>query len=266
MKKARTRASLLLVALLLLLTAGAAGRSAAAKSDETVWRRQALEAARTYEEWGRVDRLMRWSPLSCIAPRTRAIELRHSAAEVDSPHGRKLYSMFAKKTGFDAGGLHGVRTYLPRLKGKGSSDREPAPIGQVIVKEAHEPLEISRARYDELRRRPRAPGAVRTLDFKSSDDGQPNLRDQLVDSEAEFRPIARRAAEGAVRWYEAGPIAGLFLMMKEEPRTAGTDQGWIYATLAADRKAITAIGKIPSCMGCHQQAPHDRLFGLPAAD
>lgn len=60
------------------------------------------------------------------------------------------------------------------------------------------------------------------------------------------------------------PVAGergpLFLMVKTG--AADSDAGWIYATLTADGRSVTAAGKLPSCMGCHQSAPHDRLFGL----
>jgi hypothetical protein len=60
-----------------------------------------------------------------------------------------------------------------------------------------------------------------------------------------------------------GPIAAgpLFMMLKTGGKD--TDEGWIYATTAPDRKTITASGKIASCMNCHRKAPRDRMFGLP---
>lgn len=58
----------------------------------------------------------------------------------------------------------------------------------------------------------------------------------------------------------AGAPAPLFLMVKTgEP---DSDDGWIYATATPDGKTITGWGKLASCMECHQQAKHDRLFGL----
>lgn len=49
----------------------------------------------------------------------------------------------------------------------------------------------------------------------------------------------------------------LFMMMKY-----GGD--WIYATASADGKKLTASGKLPSCMKCHESEPtRDRMFGLP---
>jgi hypothetical protein len=38
----------------------------------------------------------------------------------------------------------------------------------------------------------------------------------------------------------------------------------VYATVGPD-KQVTAAGRIASCMECHVDAPHGRLFGLPDA-
>jgi hypothetical protein len=58
----------------------------------------------------------------------------------------------------------------------------------------------------------------------------------------------------------AGEKGPLFLMIKTgEP---DSDAGWIYATATPDGSAITAWGKIASCMECHQSAKYDRLFGV----
>lgn len=61
-----------------------------------------------------------------------------------------------------------------------------------------------------------------------------------------------------------GAKAGLFVMFKTDAKTPGTDQGWVYGTLSADGKQVTSAGRIDSCMGCHENARHDRLFGMPA--
>lgn len=53
----------------------------------------------------------------------------------------------------------------------------------------------------------------------------------------------------------------LFIMAKLDPKTAGTDQGWVYGTVTPDGKTVTAAGRVESCMKCHQAARHDRLFG-----
>jgi hypothetical protein len=62
--------------------------------------------------------------------------------------------------------------------------------------------------------------------------------------------------------YRAAARAGLYIMFKVDPPTADTDQGWVYATLTPDGR-VTAAGRVASCMSCHEQAPHDRLFGVP---
>lgn len=62
--------------------------------------------------------------------------------------------------------------------------------------------------------------------------------------------------------YKADQPAGLYLMFKLAAGTPNTDGGWAYATIRPDGQ-VTAAGKVKSCIGCHQEAPHDRLFGVP---
>ena len=54
----------------------------------------------------------------------------------------------------------------------------------------------------------------------------------------------------------------LFIMMKLDPKTAETDDGWVYGTVTADGKKVTSAGRVQSCMSCHTNAQHNRLFGL----
>ncbi len=53
-----------------------------------------------------------------------------------------------------------------------------------------------------------------------------------------------------------------FVMTKLDPKTPGTDQGWIYATVDPAAEKVMAVDKLESCMSCHQTAIHDRLFGF----
>jgi hypothetical protein len=97
---------------------------------------------------------------------------------------------------------------------------------------------------------------------------------QLVDTpdagfapaEAHFAPDAGDHFYGYARGdggvYRAAGFAGLYIMFRLAPGTAGTDQGWVYATVTADEQ-VTAAGAVPSCMGCHESATHERLFGVP---
>jgi hypothetical protein len=50
-------------------------------------------------------------------------------------------------------------------------------------------------------------------------------------------------------------------MYKAHPTTPGTDRGWVYAVATANGERITSAGRIASCMKCHEQAEHDRVFG-----
>ncbi|MGE0869901.1 MAG: hypothetical protein AB7P03_15150 [Kofleriaceae bacterium] len=57
-----------------------------------------------------------------------------------------------------------------------------------------------------------------------------------------------------------GERADLFVMHKVGDR-AGSDQGWIYGTVSIDG-TVTSAGRVERCMGCHEHATHERLFGL----
>lgn len=61
--------------------------------------------------------------------------------------------------------------------------------------------------------------------------------------------------------YVAGEKAGLYILFKPVKTELDTDAGWVYGTLAPDG-SVTAAGKVGSCMGCHQSATKERLFGL----
>ena len=78
----------------------------------------------------------------------------------------------------------------------------------------------------------------------------------------EKKPRETTIMKDGHRYYPASKT-GLFIMFKMDPQTPGTDEGWVYGTTTADGKTVTSSGRVPSCMGCHQEAPHDRLFGLP---
>jgi hypothetical protein len=75
-----------------------------------------------------------------------------------------------------------------------------------------------------------------------------------------FYPYAMK--DGMI--YRAAARAGLYIMFKLDGATPNSDGGWVYATITADGQ-LTAAGKIQSCVACHQEAEHDRLFGVPKA-
>jgi hypothetical protein len=61
--------------------------------------------------------------------------------------------------------------------------------------------------------------------------------------------------------FTAGDPIGLFIMAKLAGAPAGTDDGWIYATVAPSGD-VTAAGFIAACRDCHAKEA-DRVFGVP---
>jgi hypothetical protein len=200
-----------------------------APSDDPI-QAKLLEIGRTYKTFGRVDDEMRWAPTLCREPNPPVA--RYSASKDADTHGQKLYSLFARD----------ASAYLSRLAEQ--------PVGQVIVKQSWVPEAVTdEAELKKVPRvvdKPRYPVITVTRGAPSPDA---------------FVPYARKDD----RVYKATKQADLFVMLKMKADTPNTDQGWVYATLSADGKKVTASGKIASCMACHEQTKQDRMFGLPGA-
>jgi hypothetical protein len=132
-------------------------------------------------------------------------------------------------------GTHGRKLYWLYVKelpagyteGDYTLPEKPNPVGQVVVKEAWHPQEV-----------------------------KPD--DELPD----FTRVVRSADDKDGRVFRTGEQGHLFIMFKLDPATPGTDQGWVYGTVTPDAKQVTCAGRVESCMACHRDAPHDRLFGL----
>jgi hypothetical protein len=75
-----------------------------------------------------------------------------------------------------------------------------------------------------------------------------------------FYPYA--VGDGGV--YRAAAPAGLFIMFKLDPATPETDEGWVYATVSPAGQ-VSSAGRVASCMGCHEVAGYERLFGVPTS-
>jgi hypothetical protein len=186
-----------------------------------------LEIARSYEEYGRLDPSVRFAPMDCAAPPAPWTRPRFSASGDATTHGRKLYWVFAKQSNSVA--------YLP--------DSGPSPVGQVVVKEAWIAEEVEDSGLADTK-------VIRKVKVRRGG--------QLVGEVDGFVPYARQ--DGRV--YHAASRAALFIMYKLDPQTPGTDEGWVYGTVTPDGQQVTSAGRVESCMGCHRDAPHDRLFGL----
>jgi hypothetical protein len=184
-----------------------------------------LQIAAEYETYQQPDRGLRLTYVMCAPPQRTPI-LRLSKSSDGETHGRKLYFMYAKH-------LWNSRS---RERHSGSYIDFPeklAPVGQVIVKQSWVPEELP-------------PGV--TPDFS-------------------WVPFQNGLPTGTVKrdgkTYRAVRQGELFVMFKLDPATPGTDNGWVYGNVSADGKKVLAVGRLESCMKCHQDAAHDRLFGLP---
>jgi hypothetical protein len=103
----------------------------------------------------------------------------------------------------------------------------PNPVGLVLVKETHKIRYLERHEQPEVRKY------------------------QESRNEKRFVPWG---------------VTDLFLMYKVgDESTPGTDRGWIYGGATAEG-VVYRSGLIESCMECHKDAPHDRLFGLAPAE
>lgn len=159
---------------------------------------------------------------------TPSRSMKLSTSQDDATHGRKLYLVLS-------------RFRLLRLYEK------PHPVGQAVVKESWVPEEVedTPANWKPTLRVFHEPPSGKFVNVKPVE--KPTL----------IVPCAR--ADGKV--YRAARKYGLFVMFKTDPKTPETDAGWVYGTVSADGKTVLSIGKLASCMKCHQDAPNDRIFG-----
>jgi hypothetical protein len=221
----------------LCVAAALAGDSA---SIEPPFHKELKQAAAEYFAWGRVDDEFRWAPVFCRMPNPgRAYS---SASDDAATHGRKLYSLFAKDR----------KNYLAMPIEK------TAKVGQAIVKQSWVPEEITGEIAD----------AVRKIG---------NVRHSL-DGPAKIVVTEHKGKDSAQHWerfdhffpyvikddkvFKAAKQADLFVMLKLDPKTPNTDEGWVYGTVTPDGKTVTSAGRVASCMKCHVDAKADRLFGL----
>lgn len=184
-----------------------------------------LEIAGNYKNFGIVDDEVRWAPWLCRMPMPALA--RFSKSDDEETHGEKLYLLYAKDRD----------NYL-------TGDEMVPEVGQIVVKESWRPVEVD----EEIDMRDWRQVQKETVHTELGEEGLGNS----------YFPIAEKDGKS----YKADELAGLYIMMKLDPETKGTDNGWVYATVTADGKTVTAIGNIESCISCHQDAPHDRLFGL----
>ena len=213
-----------------------------ADAPESALRKRVLAAAHEYKEYGRVDDEARWAPYLCRSPMRP--EARVSQSEDDETHGgSKLYFMYARDR----------FAYVAVNQDDVPLTRRPAnlaPEQQVIVKESWKPAETD------------GPVAIERR-YWLSDEERQAVEKYINDETRGTLPIA---THGDKTFY-AKEKAALFLMLRAEENNPwemeNSVKGWVFATTTPDGKEITALGKIESCAGCHQDAPHGGLFGIP---
>src|SRR5579862_8672445 len=212
---------------------------------------QLLAIANTYESYEPAfpDKAhkFRVSPLPCApsAPPPQP-SLGLSASMDSSTHGRKLYTVFVKEFPKnpptpESDDRHGLRQFDEDKNY--AAVGQPNPIGQIVVKESWKSEEVDATT-------PLTP-AERTVYIHRGE--------AVVEESIRFIPYAKQGDH----LYHAVSKAELFIMFKRDPKTPGTDEGWVYGTVSTDRKQVLTVGRVESCMGCHRDAPYDRLFGHP---
>jgi hypothetical protein len=192
---------------------------------ELPFAKELLAAAREYRGWQRVSDKANWAPTLCRIP--AAAGAQQSRSSDGDTHGRKLYFLFAR----DAATYLGLPWLEDAAEIRAATARKL--VGQVVVKQSWLPVEVP-------------PDSVPKLAALNPGD-RVIPEDYALDGDHAFR---------------TGAPAALYVMLKLDPATPGTDQGWVYGTLTADGTKVTAAGRIASCMECHESAPHDRLFGM----
>ena len=204
------------------------GKDAAA--EETPQRQQfeerLLEIAQSYESYGRVHVDYQWAHVMCAPDSEFIPEIAFSESSDSRAHGHKLYALYAKMISEPA-------QYLVE---------EPLnPVGQVVVKESWVPEEMQ----PEQEPRNLLPNS-NDRDSASTGPDEAPVSQTIFHEGRLFRPKTK---------------SELFIMLKLDTATPGTDEGWVYGVVAPDGKRVISAGRVASCMSCHLEAPHDRLFG-----
>lgn len=231
-------------------------------------------AAREYKSWPRVDERAGSAPDLCAYWPPVASVVRRSEPESGVAHGKKLYFLHASNLG--------------AYTGLASSTAD-LPVGFTIVKESFRALELDGRTGALLEKNPElrldAVGKFYRygqwmLPITAEEASRYGLSTDEVSTQYMFEvpPAGRRAAKGrldmrpptappvrairvAGKWLRTGDQADLFVMTKvAKVDASGTDRGWVYGVVSADGSSVRQSGKLDHCVGCHDKAPHDRLF------
>ena len=125
---------------------------------------------------------------------------------------------------------HGQKLYFLFAKDIGhylNPDDSKSPVGQVLVKESWTAV-----------------------------SGNPDARN-LRNHSSGNRVNPRVTVDGET--LKLGRRKDLFVMLKQDPKTEATDDGWVYGIIDPKSHEIKASGAVASCIACHE-GENDRLF------
>lgn len=192
----------------------------------TAWTARLKTLAGGYRSLSRVDTRSRFAPAACKMIGA-GTPVPVSASEDEATHGRKLYALWTLDLK-----AYGALSGFPRWADERATAAKTPGVedcSQVMVKEAFEPVEMK------------------------ADEKDASLPDGL-----------RPAVRDGKRW-KPGEAKGLFVMFRLDPKTPGTDDGWVYGTVTP-KGEVSEVGRIASCLKCHVEARHGRLFGIPESE
>ena len=86
--------------------------------------------------------------------------------------------------------------------------------------------------------------------------GNPDARN--LRNHASFNRVHPRVTVGE-KTLELGERSDLFVMLKQDPKTEGTDQGWVYGVIDPGSYEVKSAGAVASCIACHG-SEKDSLF------
>lgn len=104
--------------------------------------------------------------------------------------------------------------------------------------------------------------------YRGVESGAPQAHQVLVKESFAAEPFEMpgpgKVPDSVVRtpqgMFQAGAPTGLFVMLRDASPEA-SESAWTYATVDPSG-AISALGRLESCIRCHRDAPHGGLFGL----
>ncbi|MGP1345330.1 MAG: cytochrome P460 family protein [Phycisphaerales bacterium] len=197
-----------------------------------------LAAARDYRSWPRVTHAPGWKPELCSAQAMPVVlDTFFSYSDDADTHGGELYHLYPSS--FDE------YMTVSRVAEDQATPRYPLLEPHSVTEQAA------------THRLPAGFAIVK--ETWSSVHADPEF---LADPHSWInKTLAVDERDG--QYYVTDQREELFIMLKTDPATPDTDQGWVYAVVSADAQTVLASGLIDSCIGCHRKAPIDRLFGLP---